>query len=73
MKVNPIFNNNNRVITYDDVKQFVNKMRTEWKVNYYHELFITNRKRVTKKQRYASNSNISFSYFTFYVADVEHK
>lgn len=34
MKLNPSFNDNNRIVTYHDIERFVNKMRTEWKVNY---------------------------------------
>ncbi|XP_014469825.1 PREDICTED: glycogen debranching enzyme isoform X4 [Dinoponera quadriceps] len=32
MKLNPSFNDNNKIITYHDVERFVNKMRTEWKM-----------------------------------------
>ncbi|EFN70541.1 Glycogen debranching enzyme [Camponotus floridanus] len=32
MKLNPVFNEDNQIITYHDIEQFVNKMRTEWKV-----------------------------------------
>ncbi|XP_020285124.1 glycogen debranching enzyme isoform X1 [Pseudomyrmex gracilis] len=32
MILNPTFNDNNEAISYEDVKQFVNKMRTEWKM-----------------------------------------
>lgn len=31
-KLNPVFNENNQKITYHDIEQFVNKMRTEWKM-----------------------------------------
>lgn len=32
MKLNPVFNENNQIITYNDIERFVNKMRTEWEV-----------------------------------------
>lgn len=35
MKINSNFNDDNTIVTYDDIERFVNKMRVEWKVNYY--------------------------------------
>ncbi|KAL6433430.1 hypothetical protein ACFW04_006521 [Cataglyphis niger] len=32
MKLNPIFNENDQIITYHDIERFVNKMRTEWQM-----------------------------------------
>ncbi|XP_025075084.1 glycogen debranching enzyme isoform X3 [Pogonomyrmex barbatus] len=31
-KLNPVFNDNNKTITYYDIEMFINKMRTEWKM-----------------------------------------
>ncbi|XP_011865621.1 PREDICTED: glycogen debranching enzyme isoform X2 [Vollenhovia emeryi] len=31
-KLNPAFNDNNKIITYRDIETFTNKMRTEWKM-----------------------------------------
>lgn len=35
MQLNNVFNENNQIIIYHDIERFVDKMRTEWEVNYY--------------------------------------
>jgi len=40
-KLNPVFNDNNKIITYQDIETFTNKIRTEWKVYYYYYYYIS--------------------------------
>lgn len=32
LKLNPLFNSNEKKVTFDDVEKFISKMRNEWKI-----------------------------------------
>lgn len=43
LKLNPLFNDGDTVITFDDIDEFINKIRNEWKVSniYNSKEFLT--------------------------------